>query len=105
MTQDAYFDLCEQLGTEPIDSEIPAILNDMPYEAQQAWEIFDLLPDRFDSMTGSYYGKDLSSLINYYNLFEVENKNITTIIIRMFDYYETIEISNKIKNRPKTSNK
>jgi hypothetical protein len=97
--------LCEQLGSEPIDSEIPVTLDTLPYEAQQAWQIFDLLPDRFDSMTGSYYGKDFSSLINYYSLFNVEDNTITTLVIRMFDYYETIEISNKLKNRPKTSNK
>ena len=101
MTVDAYFDMCEQLGTEPIDDEIPIELGNLVAEAQQAWQIFDLLPDRFDSFSGSYYGKDLSSLINYYQLFDVEDMVYTTLIIRMFDFYETKEISSKIKNKPK----
>lgn len=101
MTYEAYFDMCDQLGSEPKEEEIPVSIEDLPGEAQLAWQIFDLLPDRFDSFSGGYYGKDLSNLVNYYSLFKVEETITTTLIIRMFDFYETKEINKKIKSKPK----
>lgn len=101
MSRSMYLDMCEQLGSEPDEDEIPIEIIDLPLEAQEAWSIFDLLPDRFDSFSGNYYGKDLSNLINYYQLFDVDNKQVTTLIIRMFDFYETSEINSKIKNSKK----
>ncbi len=101
MTKDTYFDLCEQLNSEPLDDEIPIEIEDLPYEVQQAWKIFDLLPDRFDSFSGNYYGKDLSSLLNYFSLFDIIEKISIVTIIQIFDFYESKEINIKIKNRPK----
>lgn len=105
MTRDAYLDMCYQLNSEPVESEIPVELADLPIQAQEAWTIYDLLPDRFDSFSGSYYGKDLSNLINYYELFNVTDKILATQIVRIFDYYEAAEINTKIKANSKKSAK
>ncbi len=53
MTKDQYLAMCEQLGSEPIDSEIPLEYSDLPHEAQQAHEVFHYLPDRLDGFSGT----------------------------------------------------
>ena len=43
MTKQQYFDMCNQLGTEPLEHEIPVELDDLPLEVQQALLVYRLL--------------------------------------------------------------
>lgn len=75
MTKEQYLMMCEQLGSEPIESEIPADFNDFPYEVQEAINIFTILPDNWDGMSGTYLGKDYSLLPYLFDeIFKVSNK-------------------------------
>ena len=51
--------MCEQLGQEPKLEEMPPEMVDFPLEIQEAFVIHAMLPDRWDSMSGSYMGKRL----------------------------------------------
>ena len=47
MTRDMYLDMCEQLGTEPIDSEIPVDYESFDYTIQTIFELYGYLSDRW----------------------------------------------------------
>jgi len=74
--------MCEQLGTEPKDEEIPVGFEDFPYEVQEALQIFYILPDIWDGMSGTYMGKDYT-LLKYLmeDIFEVSDRKQTMQII------------------------
>ena len=58
---ETYLKLCEQLGQEPDPEKMPLDASVFPAEVQVAFFVFGLLPDRWDSMSGCYMGKDWSS--------------------------------------------
>jgi hypothetical protein len=78
MTKEQYLMMCEQLGNEPIQEEIPADFSDFPYEVQEAINIFTILPDVWEGMSGTYMGKNYSILPYLFDeIFEVSNKQQT----------------------------
>lgn len=72
MTKDAYFEMCEALGTTPIDSEIPVEYTDFPPEIQEVMEIYKLLKDDWDTVGGNYLGKNFNGVIDLFALMEIE---------------------------------
>jgi hypothetical protein len=71
MTKDQYFEMCETLGSEPLDEEIPVELEDLPEIAQQAFSIYETLQDEWEYMNGNYVGKKLTNLFQVLDLYEV----------------------------------
>ena len=70
--------MCEQLGSEPIEEEIPADFADFPYVIQEALNIFMILPDNWEGFSGTYMGKDYSILPYLMDeIFKVEDKQQT----------------------------
>jgi hypothetical protein len=70
--------MVEQLGNEPIPEEIPVEYEDFPYDVQEAIQIFTILPDVWEGMSGSYLGKNYSILPYLMDsIFEVANKQQT----------------------------
>ena len=96
MTKDAYFDLCFQLESEPIDEEIPVELSDLPDAAQEAWTIYCYLADRYDSFSGHYFGKSLENIASLFELFGVDDKVTCLKLVTLFDRSETEQI-NRLK--------
>lgn len=74
MTQEQYFAMCEQMGWEPRDDEVPKDLGSLPYNSQMATVLFNILPDRIEGMNGVWVGKDYSCLETFMNLYEVEDR-------------------------------
>jgi hypothetical protein len=54
--------MCEMLGTEPVDSEIPVEYEDFPIEIQEVFQVYKLLQDNWDYFNGTYIGKSLHSI-------------------------------------------
>lgn len=82
MTADQYFDMCEQMGYEPIEEEIPKSFEDLSYYCQLALIIFNVLPDRVGGMSGVWLGKDFSALEYIMSLYEVDHpKDIFELIL------------------------
>ena len=74
MTVEQYFAMCEQMGWEPNEEEIPKDINSLSYTSQIALLLFNHLPDRIEGMSGSWLGKDFSALETFMNIYEVDNR-------------------------------
>lgn len=90
MTKEQYFEMCEQLGSDPIESEIPIELDDLPLEIQESLRIYHNLQDNWDYMGGNYIGKNLSGFIDILTIFDVDPSDYKHI-------YETIMLIDRIR--------
>ena len=97
MTRELYLDMCFQLGSEPIDEEIPVDISDLPDEVQEAWTIYCYLADKYDSFSGHYFGKSLENIANLFELFVIEDRVTCLKIVTLFDRSETEQINSKKK--------
>ena len=97
--------MCEALGTEPLDSEIPVDFGDFPIFVQESLNFYSLLKDVWDPMGGNYLGKDMSMLFEIFKLYDLENaeKLLHISIIQQLDSVRSKIIHNK--KAQKTSEK
>ena len=96
---DKYLQLCEQLGKDPDPNELPVEMADFPFEVQEAFNIFNLLPDRWDGMNGTYLGKDWSALESLLNIFQVEEKRIIVMFIKYIEVQNIKKINDEQKRK------
>ena len=75
VTKEAYYEVCEQMGTEIVEDEIPVDIQDLAIQVQNAMAMFGMLPDRIGEMSGAYYGKDFNTLEMLYNFFDVDRRD------------------------------
>jgi hypothetical protein len=84
MTREGYFNMCEQLGKEPVYDEIPPDFEDFPEDVQQAILTFGKLGDRIVADIG-YLGKDYTSLNLHIDLLDLNDKSIFVETILRLD--------------------
>jgi hypothetical protein len=99
MTKDTYFEMCAQLGQEPVDAEIPVDVNDFPVLAQQMLTIYALLEDRWDSMGGGYLGKNYATVFSFFELYEIETEE-QVLVVELLQHVDNVRskiIAEKIK--------
>lgn len=72
MTKEQYFEMCEMMGSDPVQSEIPVELDDLPTEVQTTMQIYGLLPDIWDTMVGRYVGKKMTNIKDIFDMWEVD---------------------------------
>jgi len=98
----------EQLGTEPGEDEIPPSMEDFPYEAQEAFDIYNLLGDKWEGMSGTYMGKDMSTFLDFCKLRDISNPRITLDLVKMIDNVRqgilTKKAEQKAKERERKAN-
>lgn len=92
MTKDSYFEMCEMLGTEPLDSEVPVEYDDFPVEVQEAIRIYNNLQDNWDYMGGNYIGKNLNGFKDILTIFEVDPQDYRSV-------YELIMRIDRIRSK------
>jgi len=99
MTVQDYFEMCEQLGTEPNPDEIPVSFEDFIIEVQQAFEIYNLLRDEWDGFNGIYLGKSLVGITEIFDIsgIEPEYRYTMVLLVKMIDRIRTKEINKKEK--------
>lgn len=73
------------MGSEPIDSEIPVDFDDLNLDTQEAFNIYTMLQDSWDTMNGHYIGKNYSGLMDILKLQNVEDEKTTFALIRKID--------------------
>lgn len=102
MTKDMYFEMCEQLGQEPVEEEIPLELCDFPDLVQDLFNIYYILRDNWDPMGGSYLGKDYSIVFNLFDLYNIEvaDRVLSMSILQHIDGVRSKSITERMKNRP-----
>lgn len=71
MTKEAYFEMCEALGSEPVEEEIPVEMEDFPDEVQEVIMVYYKLKDEWDTMNGVYMGKSFAGLTDILDILEV----------------------------------
>jgi len=88
MTKEMYLEMCSQLGTEPVDSEIPVEVEDFPLEAQQALLAYRMLRDEWEGFNGLYLGKSLVGLTEVLDFIEASDqadRKLIVILIQTID--------------------
>ena len=78
-------------------------MGDFPPEVQVAFLLHDLLPDRWDGMSGSYFGKDMSSLGTLLKVHEVEDKKNTIFWIKQIEARNSENINKKLERKRKAA--
>ena len=106
MNKERYLLLCEQLGNEPKDNEIPAEFEDFPYTVQTAITIYHILSDRWDGFSGTYFGKDYSLLPYLAKLYRIEDESQLLQFLLLIDRIIIAKRSEEQKRKSKkTSSK
>jgi len=99
MTRETYFEMCEALGNEPVEDDIPVEYEDLPIQVQQALIAYRMLRDEWDPMNGIYLGKSLIGITEVLEATEIdiEDRKFTTMLVRIIDAVRIEEINNKQK--------
>ena len=95
--------MCESVGAEPIDSEIPPDFYDFAYQTQQAMQIYNYLPDKWITGTATTYaGKDYTIIETLYKWMGVEDGDRLLIfdLLVFIDKENGKSINNKLKPKP-----
>lgn len=91
--------MCEMLGSEPIEDEIPLDISDFSEDVQTVFEMYSMLPDNWDGFGGNYLGKDTSNIFRIFNLYGIDEKDII-FYLRMIRYMDNVRgnlVSQKLK--------
>ena len=96
MTKDRYLEMMDQLGKEPIESEIPPGPEDFPDIVLDAIQTFNSLGDRIYPDIG-YVGKDYTKLPLYMKINEVEDEELFLSILVRLDAEAIDAASKKLK--------
>ena len=75
MTKEQYFEMCETLGSEPLESETPVEFDDFPDEVQMALSIYKVLRDEWEYMNGNYLGKNLNGIFDLFDVYDLDPKD------------------------------
>lgn len=102
MTKEAYFEMCEALGSEPIESEIPVDFNDLFIDVQEALQVYSKLRDEWDTMSGTYMGKSYAGIGDIFDILEVPVEDRRTLyeLIGIIDAHRSKAIAD---SKPKTN--
>lgn len=74
MDLDQYLLMCEQMGWEPKEEEMPLDPSHLSIECQQALLLLNALPDLWEGMNGTWLGKDYSGLFDIMTIYQIENR-------------------------------
>ena len=96
MTRERYLEMCEQMGNEPIDEEIPPTYEDIPEVVVSALSTFSLLGDRVYPDVG-YTGKDFTNLPFYLETYGVEDKELFLEILVFLESRAIVQSQQQLK--------
>jgi hypothetical protein len=93
--------MCEQLGTEPDPAKMPVSMDIFPEEVQYAFLVFRHLPDRWEGMSGTYMGKDWSTIDFFLKFFDIEERKIVVFFISKIEGFHTESINETLQRKRK----
>jgi len=91
--------MCEMLGNEPVETEIPVELEDFPLEVQQALSVYRMLKDEWEGFNGLYLGKSfigLTEILEYMEI-DISDKKLIVLLIKLIDGIRSTLINTKEK--------
>ena len=80
--------MCEQMGWEPNEEDLPQDGSNLSLECQQALTVLNALPDIFEGMNGTWMGKDYSGLSAIMDIYEIDDNTmliVSTDRVSVFD--------------------
>jgi len=94
------------MGWEPNEEEMPKDPGFLPIDVQTALLVFNILPDKFEGMSGTWLGKDFSALEAIMNIYDIENRKdvleyILLIQREYSNYYSKQQKMKESSNRSK----
>ena len=66
--------MCEQMGWEPKEEDLPKNGSNLSLECQQALTVLQALPDIWEGMNGTWLGKDYSGLGTIMDIYEIDDR-------------------------------
>ena len=78
-----YLLMCEQMGWEPKEEEMPKDPSSLSYECQQALVLVNALPDKWEGMSGTWMGKDYSGLEAIMNIYEIDDRRAVFDLVQV----------------------
>lgn len=87
------------MGNEPDPEQVPIDFNDFPVELQQAFGVYRMLQDQWDSIGGNYLGKSLIGVKDLLEVSEIdpEDNKFIIMLVKMIDTVRANEINSKTK--------
>ena len=100
MSKERYLEMCDMMGSDPVDSEIPVEYEDFPLDVQQALSVYRMLKDEWEGFNGLYLGKSFIGLTEVLDYMEVDtsDRKLILLIIKMIDNIRIDELVKKRKN-------
>lgn len=97
MTKADYFEMCEQLGEQPVEANIPVEFDDFIWEVQEAFQIYNILKDEWDGFNGIYLGKNLVGITEIFDISQIgtEDRYTMVLLIKMIDRIRGQELNSK----------
>ena len=86
--------MCEMLENEPDENEIPISKEDLLLETLEAFNLYYFLPDKYNSYTGQYLGKDLSAISSIFECFGYDDYYDRYILLTLIKTIEHEDIKN-----------
>lgn len=102
MTKETYFEMCEMMGSDPIESEIPVEVSDFPVLVQDCLVLYSLLADNWDTMNGNYLGKDYSLIFNLFELYSIKDQEEKLLAIGFLQHLDSLRkklVSDKLATK------
>lgn len=102
MTKETYFEMCEMMNQAVVESEIPIEFDDFALEVQQAFSVYRMLRDEWDTMNGHYLGKSLIGIKDLLEATEVDlqDQKFITMLVRLIDDVRSDEINKQKTQEP-----
>jgi hypothetical protein len=107
MNKDQYFEMCEMMGTDVFEEEIPVELADFPPEIQQAFEVYQMLQDVWEPMSGTYMGKNMNGISDLFQIYQIpqDERRFVLELIALIDVERSSQIDVKRKQEDSLKNK
>lgn len=95
MTREQYFEMCNMVGNEPKEDEIPVEFEDLNEDVQYTITVYNMLQDNYDTMNGIYLGKSMAGISDIFNMMGVEDPKSCFFIIGVIDRVRSEIINTK----------
>jgi hypothetical protein len=83
MNLDQYLEMCEQMGWEPDEEQMPKDPSQLSLNVQQALILFNALPDNWEGMSGTWMGKDYSGLMSIMEIYEIDDRRAVFELLKV----------------------
>lgn len=91
------------LGSTPNEEEIPVDREDLSWETQMIFFLYDKLPNKWEGFSGSYLGKELTLLPILYDEYDYDPslRRYGWEIIPLIDNFVAEDVARKLKSKSK----